>query len=93
MANKSSAKKMIRKIKVRTERNKMWRSRYKTYVREVEQAIESGDKSKAQVALRAAQPIMHRAASRGIWHIRKVSRKISRLSAKIKGMSGEFIVG
>ena len=56
MANTRSAKKMVRKIERRTEVNKARRSRVRTYVRKVEEAIESGDKAAAQKALVEAQP-------------------------------------
>ena len=56
MANTRSAKKMVRKIARRTEVNKARRSRVRTFVRKVEEAIEAGDKSAAQEALRNAQP-------------------------------------
>lgn len=93
MANTSSAKKMIKKIRARTLRNKMIKSKYKTFVKKVEKAILSGDKIKAQEEFRIAQSIMHKSRSKGVYKLNTVSRKISRLSAKIKAMTGEFIVG
>ncbi len=87
MANTSSAKKAVRKIAARTRVNKARRSRMRTFVRKVEEAIASGNREDASAALRAAQPEIQRAASRGILHRNTASRKVSRLSARIKSMS------
>ncbi|NBP72765.1 MAG: 30S ribosomal protein S20, partial [Alphaproteobacteria bacterium] len=62
-------------------------NRVRTYVKKVEAAIASGDKSAAQDALRAAQPEIQRGAQKGVMHTNTASRKISRLSARIKAMS------
>ena len=86
MANTKSAKKMVRKIARRTEVNKARRSRMRTFIRKVEEAIASGDKSAADEALKAAQPEIMRAAQKGIMHKRTSARKISRLSARVKAM-------
>jgi small subunit ribosomal protein S20 len=59
----------------------------RTFVRNVEQAIAKGDKAAAQEALRAAQPEMQRAATKGVIHDNTISRKLSRLSARIKGLA------
>jgi len=87
MANTSSAKKMVRKIERRTAVNKARRSRVRTFIRTVEEAIASGDKSKANEAFKAAMPEMHRAVSRGVYHKTTVARKLSRLSSRIKSLS------
>lgn len=84
MANTPSAKKATRKIAARTAINKSRRTRMRTYVRKVEEAIASGDKDAAQEALRLAQPQIMRAANRGIIHKNAASRKVSRLSHRIK---------
>lgn len=84
MANTSSAKKMVRKIERRTAVNKARRSRVRTYLRKVEEAIASGDKSAADGAFRAAQPEIHRAVSKGVVNKKTAARKLSRLSARIK---------
>ncbi len=86
MANTKSAKKMVRKIARRTEVNKSRRSRVRTFVRKVEEAIASGDKSAATVALRAAEPEIMRGVTRGVVHKNTGSRKVSRLAARVKGM-------
>jgi small subunit ribosomal protein S20 len=84
MANTSSAKKMVRKIARRTEVNKARRSRVRSFVRKVEEAIASGDKKAAAAALRAAQPELHRSVTKGVAHKATVARKISRLAARVK---------
>ncbi|MFM7084603.1 MAG: 30S ribosomal protein S20 [Hyphomicrobium sp.] len=87
MANTSSAKKAARQMIVRTERNKNRRTRTKTSVRMVEEAIASGDKTKATAALKAVEPVLIRTAQKGIMHKKSASRKVSRLSARIKAMA------
>ncbi len=86
MANTKSAKKMVRKIARRTEVNKSRRSRVRTFVRKVEEAIASGDKSAATTALKAAEPEIMRGVSKGVIHKNTGSRKVSRLAARVKGM-------
>jgi small subunit ribosomal protein S20 len=87
MANTVSAKKAIRKIERRTEVNKSRRSRMRSYIRKVEEAIASGDKASASEALKAAQPEIMRSARGGVLHKNTASRKISRLSHRIKTIS------
>ncbi|GAB5457055.1 MAG: 30S ribosomal protein S20 [Henriciella sp.] len=86
MANTRSAKKMVRKIAQRTEVNTARRSRMRTFVRKVEEAIEAGDQKLAAAALKEAQPEIMRAAQKGVLHKSTSSRKVSRLSARIKAM-------
>ena len=87
MANTRSAKKMVRKIARRTEVNTARRSRMRTYIRKVEEAIASGDQKAAAEALKTAQPEIMRPASKGVLHKNTSARKISRLSARVKAMS------
>lgn len=84
MANTKSAKKAVRKIARRTEVNKARRSRVRTHIRQVEEAIAKGDKSAAAEALRNAQPEIMRAVSKGVLAANTASRKVSRLSARVK---------
>ena len=86
MANRVSAKKRIRQTPHRTEVNRRRLSRVRTAIRKVEEAITSGDKEKASAAFREAQPNMMRGARRGMIHRNTVSRKLSRLSSRIKSM-------
>ena len=86
MANTKSAKKATRKIEARTEVNKARRSRVRTFMRNVEEAIASGDQAKAAEALKVAQPELMRAVTRGVMHKNTVSRKVSRLAARVKAI-------
>jgi small subunit ribosomal protein S20 len=87
MANTTSAKKATRKIARRTEVNKSRRSRVRGFVRKVEEAIASGDAALAQAALKAAQPELMRAATKGVLHANTASRKVSRLANRVKALS------
>lgn len=88
MANTSSAKKAVRKIAARTEVNRTRRTRMRTYVRKVEEAIAAGDKNAATAALKAAEPELMRAASKGVVHKNTASRKVSRLAARVNSLNG-----
>ena len=87
MANTSSAKKAVRKIARRMAVNRSRRSQMRTYVRGLEEAIASGDNKAAEAALRAAEPMVMRAAQKGILHKNTASRKISRLTARVKALA------
>jgi small subunit ribosomal protein S20 len=87
MANTPSAKKAARKIERRTEINRNRRSRMRTYVRKVEEAIDSGSREGALAALTAAEPEIMRAASKGVLHKNTASRKVARLTARVKALS------
>lgn len=87
MANTSSAKKMVRKIERRTAVNKARRSRVRTFLRKVDAAIASGDKKAADDAFRVMQTELQRAVTKGVFHQKTVSRKLSRTSKRIKLLS------
>ena len=87
MANTSSARKRIRQTERRTARNAARKSRMRTFIKKVETAIASGDKAAAEVAFRAVQPELQRAAGKGIVHANTAARKTSRLSAMIKAIA------
>jgi small subunit ribosomal protein S20 len=86
MANTPSAKKAVRKIERRTAINKSRRSQMRTYIRKVEEALASGDAAAATKAFRAAEPLVMRAAQKGIIHKNTASRKVSRLSARVNAL-------
>ncbi len=86
MANNPSAEKRIRQTEKRTERNRARRSRVRTFLRKVELALDAGKKAEAVAAFQAAQPEMQRAVGKGVLHLNTVSRKLSRLSARIKAL-------
>jgi small subunit ribosomal protein S20 len=83
MANTKSAKKKTRVIARRTEINKSRRTRVRSELRGVDEAIASGDRKAALAALQAAEPHLMRAAQKGVLHKRTASRKISRLSHQV----------
>ena len=87
MANTPSAKKAVRKIERRTAVNRSRCSQMRTYVRKVEEAIASGDHVAAAAALRDAEPLVMRAAQKGIVHSNTASRKVSRLSRRVNALS------
>ena len=86
MANTKSAKKAVRQIARRTEVNKARRSRMRTFLRKVEEAIAEGDQKAARAALQLAEPKVMRAAQKNVIHKNTASRKISRLSAQVRAM-------
>lgn len=87
MANSPQARKRIRQAARRTAINTARRSRMRTFIRKVEEAIASGDSAAAKSALQAAQPEIMRSANKGIVHKNTASRKISRLAARVKALS------
>lgn len=86
MANTSSAKKAVRKIARRAKINRSRRSQMRTYVHKVEEAIAAGDSNRAVEALRAAQPLILRAAQKGIVHANAAARKVSRLTRRVNAL-------
>ena len=87
MANSPQAKKRARQNDKRLAVNKARRSRIRTYLRKVEEAIASGDKEAAVAALRAAQPELMRGVTKGVYHKNTASRKVSRLAARVKAIA------
>lgn len=87
MANTSSAKKAARQAVKRTQMNQSRHSRLKTTVRGVEEAIGTGNKAAAEAALKACEPVLMRTAQKGILHKRAASRKVSRLTARVRAMT------
>ena len=83
MANTKSAKKATRRIARQTAVNKSRRSRVRNFVRKVEEAISSGDRTQALAAMSAAEPELARAAQKGVMHKQTASRKVSRLAKRI----------
>ncbi len=86
MANTPQSKKRARQNERRFAVNKARRSRIRTHLRKVEEAIASGDKDAAMAALRAAQPELMRGVSKGVFHKNTAARKMSRLSARVKSI-------
>ena len=88
MANTPQSKKRARQNLRRYDVNRARRSRIRTFLRKVEEAISSGDADAAKAALRAAQPELMRGVSKGVVHKNTASRKMSRLSARVKSIAG-----
>ncbi len=86
MANSPQAKKRARQNERRAAVNKARRSRIRTHLRKVEEAIASGDPAAAAAALRTAQPELMRGVTKGVLHKNTASRKVSRLSARVKAL-------
>jgi len=87
MANTSSAKKATRKMARKTAVNKARRTNMRSNLRVLEEAITAGDKKAAEEVFKTVQPVVMKAASKGIIHKNNASRKISRLSARVKAIS------
>jgi len=86
MANSPSAKKRIRQTERRSEINRARRSRIRTFLRKVEDAIASGDKASAETAFKTAQPEIIRGAVKGVLHRNMAARKVSRLARRINAL-------
>jgi len=86
MANTTQSAKRARQNEKRFAINKARRSRIRTYLRKVEEAIASGDKEAATAALKAAQPELMRGVTKGVFHKNTASRKMSRLAARVKAL-------
>ena len=86
MANSLQAKKRTRQNLRRFAINKARRSRIRTFLRKIEEAIASGNAEAARTALRAAQPELMRGVAKGIMHKNTAARKMSRLSARVKAL-------
>ncbi|GHF02082.1 30S ribosomal protein S20 [Aliiroseovarius zhejiangensis] len=86
MANSPQSKKRARQNEARFAVNKARRSRIRTFLRKVEEAIASGDKEAATAALKVAQPELMRGVTKGVYHKNTAARKMSRLSARVKAL-------
>jgi len=87
MANTPQAKKRARQNEARFQVNKMRRSRIRTFLRAVEEAIASGDQSAAAKALQAATPELMRGVTKGVVHKNTAARKMSRLASRVKAIA------
>jgi small subunit ribosomal protein S20 len=86
MANSPSSRKRALQATRRADMNKARRSRMRTFIRKVEEALTSGDQGAAAEALRQAQPEIMRNVSKGVVHKNTASRKISRLASRVKAL-------
>ncbi|MFN4099113.1 MAG: 30S ribosomal protein S20 [Pararhodobacter sp.] len=88
MANTSQSKKRARQSEARFEINKARRSRIRTFIRKVEEALASGDADASKAALAAAEPELMRGVTKGVIHKNTASRKVSRLASRVKTLQG-----
>ncbi len=87
MANSPQAKKRARQAETNRKRNVSLRSMVRTFLKNTLNAIEAGDKAKAQEALTAAIPVIDSMVNKGIMHKNKAARHKSRLNAKVKALA------
>ena len=87
MANTPQSKKRARQNERKLEVNKARRSRIRTFLKKVEEAISSGDKNAANTALKSAQPELMRGVTKGIYKKNTAARKMSRLSSRVKSLT------
>jgi len=87
MPNIESAKKRMRQAARKTEVNRARKSRIRTFIKRIDLALQAGDKSGAELALKLAQPEIMRGVTRGIIHKNTAARKISRMSARIQALN------
>ena len=87
MANTPQSKKRARQNERKLEVNKARRSRIRTFLKKVEEAITSGDKNAANTALKSAQPELMRGVTKGVYKKNTVARKMSRLSSRVKSLT------
>ena len=87
MANTPQSKKRARQNERKLEVNKARRSRIRTFLKKVEEAISSGDKHAANTALKSAQPELMRGVTKGVYKKNTAARKMSRLSSRVKSLT------
>jgi len=87
MANTPQSKKRARQAERRTDINKNRRSRIRTFLRKVEEALATGNAEAAKAALLAAQPELDRGVTKGVLHKNTVARKMSRLTNRLKAIT------
>lgn len=87
MANTPQSKKRARQNERKLEVNKARRSRIRTFLKKVEEAITSGDKGAANTALKSAQPELMRGVTKGVYKKNTAARKMSRLSSRVKSLT------
>ncbi|MES2143870.1 MAG: 30S ribosomal protein S20 [Pseudomonadota bacterium] len=87
MANTAQSKKRARQSEAAYAVNKARRSRIRTFLRKVEEALASGNQDAAALALKSAQPELARGVSKGVLHKNTVARKMSRLSSRVKAIA------
>lgn len=87
MANHKSAEKRNRQNEVRRERNRANRSRVKTAIRRIDEAMALNSVEQAQTALQNAIPVIAKAAGKGTIHAKTAARKVSRLTLRVNSFA------
>lgn len=87
MANSTQSKKRARQSEARADINKARRSRIRTFLRKVEEALAAGNQDAATAALNLAQPELARGITKGVLHKNTVARKMSRLTLRVRGLA------
>ena len=87
MANSTQSKKRARQSEARADINKARRSRIRTFLRKVEEALAAGNQAAATAALNLAQPELARGITKGVMHKNTVARKMSRLTLRVRGLA------
>lgn len=86
MANHKSAEKRARQTRIKTERNRFYKTRIKNVTKDVLSAVEANDKEKASEAMKTANKYIHHCVSKGILKKGTASRKVSRLQTKVNAI-------
>ena len=86
MANHKSSEKRARQTRIKTERNRFYKTRIKNVTKNVLAAIETADKEKALEAMKTANKYLHHCVSKGILKSGTASRKVSRLQVKVNAI-------
>ncbi|MEW5911712.1 MAG: 30S ribosomal protein S20 [Thermodesulfobacteriota bacterium] len=86
MANHASALKRAKQNEKRRVRNRATRTRVRSAIKSVRQALETKDAQAAQTALQQALPLIGQAAGQGVLHKKNASRKISRLARQVRSL-------
>ena len=87
MANHKSSLKRIRQTKVKTDRNRFYRTRIKNIIREVNEAIDAGDKENATAAMKVANKDLHKFVSKGILKKATAARRVGRLQLRVNAIA------
>jgi len=87
LANTSQSRKRARQAEKRRQHNAGYRSMFRTFIKNLVAAIESGDKSKAQETYKTVASVIDKTANKGLIHKNKAANQKARLNARIKAMS------
>ena len=87
MANTAQSRKRARQAEKRRQGNTGYRSMFRTFIKNLLAAIESGDKAKAKEAYQATTAIIDKTANKGLIHKNKAANQKARLNARVKAMS------